>query len=68
MILIIAASLEASIVILSAGCHDVTMLVYPAVLLLISASSRVSLGLYLRLSSRAEESVGSEDQLGGARR
>jgi hypothetical protein len=54
VIIIIAVTLEALIFVLGAA-QDLSLLVYPAILLGVASLMMVSLALYLRLSSQAEE-------------
>lgn len=58
VIIVIAVSLEALVFILGAASQDLSLLVYPAALLAVSALLIMSLAVYLRLSSTAEQKLG----------
>jgi hypothetical protein len=58
VIIVIAVSLEALVFILGAASQDLSLLVYPAALLAVSALLILALAVYLRLSSTAEQRLG----------
>ncbi|MBK1733273.1 hypothetical protein [Thiococcus pfennigii] len=58
VIIVIAVSLEALVFILGAASQDLSLLVYPAALLAVSALLILALAVYLRLSSMAEQRLG----------
>jgi hypothetical protein len=58
VIIVIAMTLESLVFVLGAAGQHLSLLVYPAILLGVSSLMVVSLALYLRLSSRAERSLG----------
>lgn len=60
VIMSIAVTLEALVFIFGAGTHDVNDLLYPTILLGVSALLVVSLGFYQRLSASAEHDVVAE--------
>lgn len=57
VIIIIALTLEGLVFVLGAAGTDLSLLVYPAALLAVSALLVVSLALYVRLSSNAERQL-----------
>jgi len=58
VIIIIAVTMEALVFVLGAASQDLSLLVYPAILLGVSSLMVVSLAVYLRLSSNAEHRLG----------
>lgn len=55
VIISIAISIEGLVYVFKAGTKDVTLLLYPAALLLVSGFLIISLGVYQKLSVRAEK-------------
>ena len=55
VIISIAAGMEGLVYIFKAGTSDITMLIYPALLILFSSLSIVCLGIYQKLSIAFEE-------------
>jgi len=58
VIIVIAVSLEALVFILGAASEKLSLLVFPATLLAVSALMITALAVYLRLSSNAERALG----------
>lgn len=57
VILSIAVGIEGLVYIFKAGIRDITLLLYPAALLLVSVSLLIGLGVFQRLSQSAEKDV-----------
>jgi hypothetical protein len=55
VVIVIALTLEALVFVLGAASKDLSLLVFPAMLFAVSSLMVVSLALYLRLSSNAEQ-------------
>lgn len=55
VIITIAVSIEGLVYIFKAGTNDLTLLLYPALLILVSAILIVALGIYQKLSASLEE-------------
>ncbi|GJQ58991.1 MAG: hypothetical protein D8M57_02600 [Candidatus Scalindua sp. AMX11] len=60
VIITIAVSIEGLVYIFKAGTKDLTLLLYPAVLILVSAILIVALGLYQKLSATIEKKAETE--------
>lgn len=58
VIITIAVSIEGLVYIFKAGTNDLTLLLYPALLIVVSAILIVSLGIYQKLSASVEEAKG----------
>jgi hypothetical protein len=61
VIIIIAVTLEALVFVLGAASQDLSLLIYPALLLGTASLMLVSLAVYLRLSSHAEKRLSEPD-------
>lgn len=62
VIISIAVSLEGLVYIFKAGTKDVSLLPYPAVLILVSVLAMIGLGVYQKLSIKTEKEVEDESQ------
>jgi hypothetical protein len=62
VIIVIAVTMEALVFILDAGSQDLSLLVYPAILLGVASVMVVALGVYLRLSSNVEQRLGDDTE------
>ncbi|MBZ0107090.1 MAG: hypothetical protein K8F52_00355 [Candidatus Scalindua rubra] len=60
VIITIAVSIEGLVYIFKAGTKDLTLLLYPALLILVSAVLIVALGLYQKLSATIEKKAETE--------
>lgn len=63
VIITIAVSIEGLVYIFKAGTEDLTLLLYPALLILVSAILIVALGLYQKLSATIEIKAESEEHI-----
>lgn len=64
VIIVIAVTMEALVFVLGAASQNLSLLVYPAILLGVSSLMVVSLAAYLRLSSNAEQRLSQRDAQG----
>jgi len=61
VIITIAVSIEGLVYIFKAGSRDITLLLYPALLIIVSAVLIMALGLYQKLSATIETKAETED-------
>ncbi len=59
VVIAIAVSIEGLVYIFKAGTEDLTLLVYPAILIFVSSISIVALGIYQKLSVSVEDNSNS---------
>ncbi len=67
VIIVIAVSLEALVFVLGAAGENLSLLVFPAALLAVSAFMIIALGVYMRLSTTAEMRLGEVQEPRGER-
>lgn len=67
VIITIAVSIEGLVYIFKAGTNDLTLLLYPALLIVVSAILIVALGIYQKLSASVEEVKGIDTDQGNSK-